>query len=220
MALRSGSARTTTVPGRLQQHRDEDDQRQAGQQVAELELREPQEVQPDAEDHEPSQGRQVGVQPLREEGRHVDRQKGQPALIEGYRQDGEQDPRSQGPGQEDGGDAVYDALCHEQRGVVAQAVVDGADDGHGADAEEQRRRDKPLREGAFRKVKPRLQEVAQPVQPVVQPKPVPDECAQDEARQDGDGVLHLQAHAHAEAEREEPDAVEDRVVQAFGDETP
>ncbi len=37
-------------------------------------------------------GRQVGVQPLREEGRHVDRQKGQPALIEGYRQDGEQDP--------------------------------------------------------------------------------------------------------------------------------
>lgn len=219
VALRSGSARTATVPGRLQQHRDEDDQRQAGQQVAELELREPQEVQSDAEDHEPSQSRQVGVQPFREEGRHSGRQEGQPALIEGYRQDGEQDSRPEGAGQEDGGDAVHDALRDEQRGVVAQAVLDGSDDAHGADAEEQRRRDEPLREVAFRKVKPRLQSVAQAVQPFVQPKPVPDECTQDEARQDGDGVLHLQPHAHAEAEREDPEAVEDRVVQAFGDET-
>ena len=205
---------------RLQQRCDEDDQQQARQQVAELELREPQEVQSDAEDHEPSQSRQVGVQPFREEGRHLDRQEGQPALIEGYRQGREQNAWPEGTGQEDGGDAIYNAFGDEQRGVVAQAVVDGADDAHGADAEEQRRRDEPLREVAFRKVKPRLQGIAQPFQPIVQSKPVPDERAQDEARQDGDGVLHLQAHVHAEAEREEPEAVEDRVVQALWDETP
>ena len=153
------------------------------QEVADLDVLDVEQLERDPDDRDAARRGEHGQrladeQILEQAGAERDR-----ALDQQDRHGGQPDAPAERRGQRDRGEAVEHRLRREQLVVAGQAVLDRADDGERADAEQQRRGDEPLGDRRVCSFAPRSRSWRRSPS-ALQPALDPDRLADDAAEQD------------------------------------
>ena len=111
---------------------------EGGEEVRDADVRQAEEVRPDGKDEDVADAAEPGEGVVRHVGSEQSREGEDRALKEPDGDGGEDAALAEGRREEHDDDAVEDALGKEDGRVTEQAVVDRADDRHGADADRER----------------------------------------------------------------------------------
>ena len=103
----------------------------------------------------------------------------QGALVDEHGQGGEEDAGAQGGPQGEGPDAVHDGLGQEEAWEAARPLLDGRQDGHGPDAEEERRGHESLGEPLVLRAEDALGPFAEAGHPLVEVQKLPGQGPDD-----------------------------------------
>jgi hypothetical protein len=114
-----------------------------------------------------------------------------------------------------GREAVQRGLEHQALVVAGQAVLDRTQDGEWTDAEQQAGGDERLAQPAAFHGEAPLQRHAQTIERALDVQRLADQCPEENPRQDIERVLCLLAVQDPKQQRGQPEALQDRVLEAL-----
>ena len=156
---------------------------EGGEEVRDADVRQAEEVRPDGKDEDVADAAEPGEGVVRHVGSEQSREGKDRALKEPDGDGGEDAALAEGRREKHDDDAVEDALCKEDGRVTEQAVVDRADDRHGADADRERGGDEAVDKPRIaRAARDALQPRAERGHARLDVQQLADEPADDEAR--------------------------------------
>lgn len=156
---------------------------EGGEEVRDADVRQAEEVRPDGKDEDVADAAEPGEGVVRHVGSEQSREGKDRALKEPDGDGGEDAALAEGRREKHDDDAVEDALCKEDGRVTEQAVVDRADDRHGADADRERGGDEAVDKPRIARAdRDALQPRAERGHARLDVQQLADETADDEAR--------------------------------------
>ena len=156
---------------------------EGGEEICDADIRQAEEIRPDGKDEDVADAAEPGEGAVRHIGREEARESEDRPLKEPDGDGGEDAALAEGRREEHDDDAVEDALGKEDGWVAEQAVIDRADDRHGADADRERGGDKALdKPRVARAARDAFQPRAERSHVRLDVQQLADETADDEAR--------------------------------------
>src|SRR5664279_5711061 len=191
----------------------QDGEDQAGKEVGQFDLLQTQQVDADGDDHEAARGRQL----VEDVGLHQESQRGtqqgQTSLDDEYGDSAEYHTAAQRRSERYADDQVEDGLRVDERAVTRQTLLDGTNDGHGADAVDEGSSDKPLcPPGAGSNMESLLKALGCTIDQVLKPQELSHDDTAHQSHDHDDGIARLESHADPDGKRRQSIRDEDGVA--------